>query len=376
MQYREFGKNKNKVSILGFGCMRFPVDEEGLIDREKSEEMLLEAIKGGVNYIDTAYPYHGGESELFVGEFVKKHNLRDQVFIATKLPSWLIHSRADMEKLIKEQLEKLQTEYIDYFLLHALNKDHWKNYKENGVFEYIQSMLDLGLIKDIGFSFHDEYPVFKEIIDDFDGWSFCQIQLNFMDEDYQAGLKGLNYAAEKGIDVIVMEPLKGGNLTKNVPDDVMAIWEQGQVKRTPARWALDYVWQFESVKLVLSGMSTLEQVKDNLLSAANHDSNISAHDREIITQVAKIYNDRTKVPCTGCNYCMPCPFGVNIPEVFSVYNQGSRYNNMDGSKWQYNNPLKESNASKCTTCGVCIEKCPQFIQIPDRLAEAHEILKA
>jgi predicted aldo/keto reductase-like oxidoreductase len=376
MKYRQLGKLGNEVSILGFGCMRCPTDEDQLLKRDESEAMLLAAIKSGVNYLDTAYPYHNGESELFVGEFLKKHNMRDKIFLATKLPSWLIHSKADMKKYITEQLEKLQVDYIDYFLLHALNKDHWQNYKDNGVFEFITEMIDVGVIKEIGFSFHDEYEEFEQIINEYDGWSFCQIQLNYMDEEYQAGLKGLRLAESKGIDVIVMEPLKGGNLTAAIPDDIQEVWDNSDVKRKPARWALEYVWQYDNVKLVLSGMSAMNQVTQNVETAnAYEKGGLSDHDKAIISKVAEIYKSRTKVPCTACQYCMPCPYGVNIPEMFTIYNEGARFLNMDAFKWHYNERLKDANADLCTACGVCVEKCPQFIQIPDRLAEVKAELK-
>lgn len=374
MQYRTLGKDNNEVSILGFGCMRFPIDDIGLIDRVQSEKMLLQAIKSGVNYLDTAYPYHNQESELFVGEFVKKHKLRGQVNIATKLPVWLIKTRYDMDKYFLEQLNNLQTEHVEYYLLHALNAERWESLKENGIIEFMDNMLALGAVKNMGFSFHGDYETFEKIIDEYDGFSFCQIQLNYVDTEYQAGIKGLKYAQDKGLDVIVMEPVKGGSLTKSIPDKVMSIWNKGDVKRTPARWAFDYVWHLDGVKLVLSGMSTMEHVVENVESAINHDSNISDNDLAVIKEVAQFYHDNTKVPCTACNYCMPCPFGVDIPGVFDVYNKGARFNNIDSVKGRYKN-MKESNAESCTQCGVCIDKCPQFIQIPDKLAEADKALK-
>lgn len=374
MQYRTLGKEKNDVSILGFGCMRFPTDDDGLIDKIPSEKMLLKAVEGGVNYLDTAYPYHNQESELFVGEFIKKHDLRDKLYIATKLPVWLIKTRYDMDKYILEQLNNLQTEVIDYFLLHALNEERWENLKANGVIEFMEHLQKIGTVKNMGFSFHGEYETFEKIINEYDGFSFCQIQLNYIDTEYQAGLKGMQYAQDHGLDVIVMEPVKGGNLAKSVPDKVMAIWDQGDVKRTPARWAFDYVWQFSAVKTVLSGMSTMDQVVENLDSADRHNSQLTKNDKQLIESVATFYRDNTKVDCTGCNYCMPCPFGVNIPRVFEIYNNGARYENMEGHKWQYT-AMKERNAQSCTQCGVCIDKCPQFIPIPDKLEEASKAFK-
>lgn len=279
-----------------------------------------------------------------------------------------------MDKYFLEQLNNLQTEHVEYYLLHALNAERWESLKKNGVIEFMEQLQAIGAVKNMGFSFHGEYETFEKIIDEYDGFSFCQIQLNYVDTEYQAGLKGLKYAQDKGLDVIVMEPVKGGSLTKSIPDKVMTIWDKGDVKRTPARWAFDYVWQLEGVQLVLSGMSTMEQVVENVESAKNHDSQMSENDLAIVKEVAQFYHDNTKVPCTACNYCMPCPFGVDIPGVFSIYNNGARFENIEGVKWRYS-AMKEKNAEACTQCGVCIEKCPQFIQIPDKLAEADSALK-
>lgn len=377
MLYRKFGKTNEEVSILGFGCMRFPtVDEDTKnIDEEKSIEMVRYAIDNGVNYIDTAYPYHGGMSEPLVGKALQD-GYREKVYLATKLPSWLIKTREDMDKYLNEQLEKLQTDYIDFYLVHALNKDFWSNLTNNGIFEFLDSAIKSGKIKYAGFSFHDNVDLFKEIVDSYN-WTFTQIQYNYLDTDYQAGLEGLDYAYDKGLAVVIMEPLRGGKLVNNIPNDIKALWDTADTKRNPVEWALKYIWDNPKVSAVLSGMSTLEQVKENIeLSNDGNENSLTKDEKSLIKNVSESYKSKIKVDCTDCKYCMPCPSSVNIPRCFSIYNNGHMFNDVENAKKIYNKHMNEENkASACTECGKCEEACPQNIEIIDKLKEVVEAFK-
>ena len=300
MLYREIGKTGEKVSILGFGCMRLPIinnDPEN-IDEEKAEEMFEYAVENGINYFDTAFPYHssqrseGGASEVFVGKALKKH--RDKLNIATKLPSWLIKSRGDMDRYLDLQLERLQADHIDFYLMHCMNVTFWGNLKKNDVFNFIESAISDGRIRYAGFSFHDELPLFKEIVDAYN-WSFCQIQYNYKDEKYQAGLEGLNYAHAKGLGTIIMEPLRGGGLANVVPSDIQQIWDKAEIKRSPVDWALSFLWNKPEINLVLSGMSALEHVTENIKIAEKGLANcLSEKDLALIQEVKKIYEARSR----------------------------------------------------------------------------------
>ncbi|MBN1499366.1 MAG: aldo/keto reductase [Spirochaetes bacterium] len=373
MNYKQMKKCGDKLSVLGFGCMRFPTENNGSIDEKRSEKMILSAIESGINYFDTAYPYHDGQSEPFVGK-VLSGGRRKNIFLATKLPSWAIHTRDDMDKYLNEQLKRLQTDYIDYYLIHALNTDFWNNLVKLGIFEFMDKIKSEGKIRHIGFSFHDEQPVFNTIIESYN-WDFCQIQYNYVNENYQAGRKGFDLAVSKGIDVIIMEPLLGGKLAENLPDDVAAIWEEAAIKHSPAEWALKWLWNQDGVDVVLSGMSTETQLAQNIEFAGKKDYNVlTDKDMQLISRVKKIYTERIKVPCTKCRYCMPCPHGVNIPECFSMVNSYYMFNNLDKSKGDYNFNLKgKSRASGCVECGECETKCPQNIEIIKSLKETVEL---
>jgi predicted aldo/keto reductase-like oxidoreductase len=376
MLYRLAGKTGQQLSILGFGCMRLPIigGKAHLINKEKAQAMVDYAIRNGVNYFDTAYVYHSevpfqaGQSEVFLGQALKQE--RRNIHLATKLPSWFVESRADMDRFLDQQLERLQTDHIDFYLVHSLTEDLWKKLSPLGITRFLDAALADGRIKHAGFSFHDETPIFKQIVDAYD-WSFCQIQYNFMDEDYQAGRAGLEYAAGKGLGVIIMEPLRGGGLAARVPEDVQAVWNKAQVKRTPAQWALRFVWNRPEVSVVLSGMSEPGQMEENVRTANEGLANsLTAEELALIQEAKAIYQARTRVNCTGCGYCLPCPHGVSIPANFLQLNNLSIYRDRGAAEFFYFRILnEEQRASHCEECGQCVELCPQHIPIPDMLKE-------
>lgn len=370
---RVIGKTDIESSVLGLGCMRLPIigDDASMIDEAKAIDMIRFAIDHGVTYIDTAYPYHGGNSEGLVGKALND-GYRERVTLVTKSPGWLIETKADFFKYLDEQLEKLQTDSLDIYLLHALNKDRWDMYKRIDVFSAIAEAKSLGKIKHIGFSFHDEYEVFEEIVDAYE-WDVCMLQLNFMDMDEQAGMRGLNYAAAKGLPVIVMEPLKGGMLA-SPSEDIALMWASYSEMRSPVEWALRYVSNFENVKVVLSGMSTLEQIKENIdLADKLTVGNLDEAGERLVERVREAYQSKIKVPCTQCKYCVPCPQGVEIPRVFTAYNKAHIYDTMASTKAAYHaNFSKEAKAENCVACGECEPKCPQKIEIINKLKEVAE----
>ena len=377
MQYRTIGKTGIKLSVLGFGCMRFPVlnKNEGRINEPETEQMLVEAIKNGVNYFDTAYTYHIETSEDFVGRFLEK-GYRKDVYLATKLPCWEVEKRSDMDRFLNEQLTRLRTDHIDFYLLHALTKGRWKNLIKNDVFDFIDRARKDGRVSNIGFSFHDDLLVFKEIADAYN-WDFCQIQYNFMDEEYQAGTEGLRYAAKKGLGVIIMEPLRGGYLTNNLPEKIRNIWNSSGMNKSPAEMALQWVWNHPEVSLVLSGMSNLKQVIENCRTAEKtKPGSLSNKELGIIRKVRDEYLNRQLILCTGCNYCLPCPEGVDIPGIFSFYNEGKMYDNFSIARVRHSILVKEEErADKCVECGECLEQCPQQIAIPDELKKCRDSLE-
>lgn len=379
MQYRRFDKFGFDVSVFGMGCMRLPtvLEEDGKkrIEREVSINMIRHAIDSGVNYIDTAYPYHEGESELLVGRALLD-GYRDRVKLATKLPVWMCKTYGDFEKYLDEQLNKLQTDYIDFYLLHALDKKRWDIVLELGVLQFLDKAIKSGKIRYPGFSFHHNLDTFKAIVDAYD-WSICQLQLNLIDDNYQAGIEGMRYAASKGIPVVIMEPLKGGRLAINIPKDILNIWNSYEVKRSPVEWAFRWLYNFPEVMTILSGVSTMDQLKDDLriFNSAQH-SCMTQGELEMIVKVKNLYKSKIKVGCTECLYCLPCPAGVDIPHVFSAYNAGSLYTPMKVAYGHYHNALIKNNmdASKCIECGNCEKSCPQKIPIIEKLKEAHEAL--
>lgn len=376
MKYRKLGKTGEDVSILGFGCMRFP-QQDGKIDEKKSLEMIRYAIDNGVNYIDTAYPYHNGESEIFLGKALKD-GYREKIKLATKLPSWAVNTRADMDKFINEQLKKLQTKQIDFYLIHSLNKDDYSRLKENGLFDFIRKIKEQKLVKYVGFSFHDTLDVFKYIIDDYE-WDFVQIQYNYIDEKYQAGTEGLLYAHNKGLGVVIMEPLRGGSLVNNLSDEINAIINNSSVKKDAVEWAFKFLYDKEEISVVLSGMSSLEQVIDNIKAVDSQgDANsMTKIEKQIIEDLSKEFKSKIKVNCTGCKYCLPCPKGVQIPLCFELLNSSSMFNDTKKAKDMYNGFLvsEGSDASNCVECGACERKCPQHINIIEKLKDVRELFE-
>ena len=378
MQYRKFGKIDFDASALGFGCMRLPcINGDGnQVDEEKAIKLIRYAIDHGVNYIDTAYPYHGGKSEVVVGKALKD-GYREKVMLATKLPPWYVNSYEDFDKLLNEQLARLDTDHIDMYLLHNQNAKLWDKLTKLGVFKFIEAAKKDGRIRYIGFSFHDAIDIFKEIVDAYD-WEFCLIQYNFLDELHQAGAEGLRYAAKKGMAVLIMEPLKGGRLAKIPPKPVKDLWDQANVKRSPAEWGLRWVWNHPEVTTVLSGMNEMQQIQENIKIAKNALPNsMPEEDMELVNLAKQKYRELVKVQCTSCNYCMPCPVGVNIPWNFSLYNQASMYDEYAEQSNAYNNITDpKQRAASCIACGKCEALCPQNIEIRKHLKEIDEVFRA
>ena len=378
MEYRNFGKTNFKPSALGFGCMRFPQlpGEGNEVDEVEATRMVRYAIDQGVNYVDTAWPYHGGQSEVLVGKILQD-GYREKVALATKMPSWLIEKVEDFDYYFSAQLERLQTDHIDFYLLHALNQKHWDNYLNLKVFDWVEKQMADGKIRHIGISFHDEYPVFEKILTGYDHWDFCQIQYNYMDVDYQAGERGLKLASERGLGVVIMEPLKGGKLAIEVPPaPVKAVFDQAERTWKPAEWALQWLWNQVEVGLVLSGMSTFEQVEQNLVSASRSGiGSLSASEVNTIENVRNAWQGLAPVACTHCEYCLPCPNDVLIPQIFAIYNNAMMYGEQERGQRTYESQIAEANqADACIECGECESLCPQHLTIIDYLKDAHAYL--
>lgn len=373
MEYREMKNIGTRPSLLGFGCMRFPTlnkDGKNIIDRQAAAEMLDVAIKAGVNYIDTAYPYHDGESELFLGEALKKYP-RNSYYLATKLPMWEVHKTEDAAVIINRQLEKLQTDHIDYYLIHALGSERFEDVIKLNILDVLEQFKAEGKIKYIGFSFHDNYEAFEKIIKAYK-WDFCQIQFNYMDAEEQAGMKGYKLAEDLDIPLVIMEPIKGGSLV-NYADDIKQKFLDFSPEYSVASWALRWVGSLPNVKVILSGMSSLDQVKDNL-ATFNNFRVLTADEQEFLNKMIKEIRSRVNNGCTGCRYCMPCPHGVDIPRNFSVWNNYSMYHNPNDVNWNYFNDMKANNcrADMCRGCGICETKCPQKLPIRKHLLKLHE----
>jgi predicted aldo/keto reductase-like oxidoreductase len=379
MQYRNFGKLDWKVSALGFGCMRLPtVNGERLspnIIEDEAVRMIRHAIDNGVNYIDTAYPYHSGQSEVVVGKALQD-GYREKVRLATKLPVWMVENPADFDRLLNEQLQKLQTDHIDFYLFHSLNKSRWRDIivKQNLLAKAAEALAD-GRIRHIGFSMHDDYECFEEIVNGSDLWSFCQIQYNYMDTENQAGTRGLKLAASKGLAVVIMEPLLGGRLA-DPPKDIREAMEGFPARRSPAEWALHWLWDQPEVSVVLSGMSAMEQVEENLRSAdASRIHSFGEAEQRLIAQVKEKYQARTVIPCTKCSYCMPCPNGVNIPANFEYFNYAHLFDDVAGGRFKYEVFLPaEQRSGSCIACLECEDLCPQKIPISEWMPKVTALL--
>ncbi len=370
MNYRQ-DKYGNDISILGFGCMRFP-RTMGKIDMAETEREILTAIREGVNYFDTAYIYPGSEAAL--GEILHKNGLRDKVYIATKLPHYLVRSEDGPEKIFLEELKRLKTDHVDYYLMHMLaDVDTWERMKELGIIRWLEEKKASGAIRQVGFSYHGNSEMFCKLVDAYD-WDFCQIQYNYMDEHSQAGRRGLNYAHEKGLPVVIMEPLRGGKLVSRLPEEAKRIFAEYPIKHTPAQWAFRWLWNQSEVTCVLSGMNSDAMVRDNIQTASTVEvGELGPAEEEMLHRVVSAINAKMKVGCTGCGYCMPCPKNVDIPGTFSAYNrrysEGKFYGLVD---YAMCTALRKTptSASNCVGCGLCEQHCPQQISIREHLKAA------
>ena len=384
MQYRRFGKTGEMVSVLGLGMMRLPLlnGEQGaanvgghIIDEAAVTEMVRWSIDHGLNYIDTAYSYMDGNSEVVTGKALKD-GYREKTFIATKAPVWLFEKEDDFDRILDEQLTRLQTDYIDFYMLHSLDKAKWqKHVLDVKAHEHLLAAKKAGKVRHIGFSFHDDLDTFKMMVDFWDEWEFCQIQLNYLDTAFQAGLEGLAYAAAKDLGVVIMEPLRGGYLTK-VPTEIEAIFRS--IDKTPVEAALDFLWDLPQVSLLLSGMKNKEQAEENIGYAADSAPGMLTEAQKKAIQDAKDnFMKYAIIPCTGCNYCNVCPQGVNIPQNITVYNEYQTTNKLSRAKNAYamNVPMFGAQAKDCVGCGLCEESCPQHIKISEWMPKIHEMFK-
>ena len=375
MNYRK-DKNGNDLSVLGFGCMRFKF-KGGKPDIVAAERQVMKAINGGVNYFDTAYIYPGSEEVL--GEILERNDAREKVNIATKLPHYLIKKREDIDRLFSEELRRLRTDYVDYYLMHMLtDTETWNRLRELGIEEWIAEKKESGEIKQIGFSYHGNSDAFCALVDAYD-WDFCMIQYNYMDENSQAGRSGLSYANAKGLPVMIMEPLRGGKLVRNLPDEAMKLFAASEKKYTPAEWSFRWLWNQSEVTVVLSGMNSDEQILENMqIASVANVGELDDSDEEMLRCVVSAINAKMKVGCTGCGYCMPCPKSVDIPGTFAAYNRYYTDSKFEGLKDYFMCTAlrkKTTAASNCIGCGLCEKHCPQGIKIRDELKNAKKTLE-
>jgi len=357
------------TSLLGFGCMRLP-QKDGKIDEALAEHCIDKAYAAGVNYFDTAFPYHNGDSEPFVGKVLDKYP-RESYFLATKLPCWNVHELEDAKKIFQNQLDRLHKTYVDFFLLHALDRNRFHQMRDLGVIEYLKEEQANGRIKFLGFSFHDGFDAFKEIIE-YRKWDFCQIQFNYMDTEEQAGIKGVQLAESLGVPLVIMEPVKGGSLA-NLPEDVTTEFKRLAPDASTASWALRFVGSFDNIKVILSGMSTEEQVDDNL-KTFNNFKKLSDEEMKAVTDTADALRRRVFNGCTGCRYCMPCPNGVDIPRNFRIWNTYGMYQNAGHTKWEWSTVQDDQKAKNCIQCGMCETQCPQHLNIRDDLSRLQSMM--
>lgn len=369
MEYRTWEKAEVSPSLLGYGCMRFPLKEDGTIDREKATALLDHAMKEGVTYYDTAYTYHNHESERFLGEYLQKYE-RESFYLATKLPVWLVKEEADVDRYFEEQLEKLQTDYIDFYLMHAMDEEEFEKAEKLHIFEKLEQYKEEGRVRHIGFSFHDSYEVFERILKSHP-WDFVQIQYNYMDTEYQAGSKGCHLAGEMGIPVVIMEPLRGGALA-NLPADISSHLKERDPEASVASWALRWLADHSEIKVILSGMGAMDQLEDNLRTLSQTQP-LTEEERELFVNLKSMIEGKQKSRCTGCEYCMPCPFGVNIPKNFRFWNDESMYEDGNGKR-RYKG-LGDGKATSCKECGKCEAACPQHIAIREDLKRVAQELE-
>ena len=375
MLYRE-DKYGNKISQLGYGCMRF-TRKGNSIDYAKAEKEILHAIESGINYFDTAYLYPGSEETL--GKILASNNVRDKGYIATKLPQYMLNNMPAIERTFKEELRRLQTDHIDYYLMHMVTDFHeWEKLKSLGIIDFINEHKKDGSIRQIGFSYHGDTEMFLKVLNDYD-WDFCQIQYNYLDENSQAGRKGLEAAHAKGIPVIIMEPLRGGKLVNMLPNNAKEAMKNSSRDYTPAEWSFRWLWDQEGVSVILSGMNSIEMLDENLKIASEATPNsFTEEDHNTIAEIVKAIRSNEKVGCTGCRYCMPCPKGVDIPGYFYYYNM-SAIENKSSAQFGFtqNMALRKEPcfATQCINCGKCKKHCPQHIDIPEELKKADKVLR-
>jgi len=379
MKFRSFGKLDWKCSALGLGAMRLPTTDGEIggqnINEAEAIGLIRHAIEQGVNYLDTAYPYHRGKSESLVGKALGD-GYRKHARIATKLPTWYIKSAEDFDRYLGEQLGRLQTEHIDFYLFHGLTRALWRDViLKHDLLRKAELAIEDGRISHLGFSFHDEYGAFAEILNGYDRWTFCQIQYNYMDIENQAGRKGLALAAGKGLAVVIMEPLLGGGLA-NPPQEIRDLFNSVKPKRSPAEWGLQWLWDQPEVSVVLSGMGTMEQVQENLASADRSEPHqLTSPDLQVIEEARRSYSNRTAVPCTNCNYCMPCPNGVDIPSNLEMYNHAHRYDDVQAPRIRYRQYTDaQQRAEACVACHNCEPLCPQKITISEWMPKISALL--
>lgn len=373
MKYRTFGKLGIELSAFGVGCMRFPMIDDGngrrIVDQQVANDIIRTAIANGVNYFDTAYVYSDRQNEKAVGVALSG-GYREKVYIATKLPTWDVHSKEDMYRFFEEQCSNLQTDHIDFYLVHALDLGKWRAVRDLGIREFLTDLKEKGRIRYACFSFHDNYEAFEEIINDYD-WDMCQIQFNYMDINNQAGLKGVALAEKKQVPIVIMEGLQGGRLA-NVPSTVKDVFDSYPVKHTPAEWAFRWLCNFPGIVTVLSGVTNLEMTYQNLETFDKTGVGILTEEElAIVDKAREEYLRRIKIGCTGCRYCMPCPMGVDIPGIFGTWNEAFKFSDNIAHNHRYGRIRSEGHgADQCVGCGACMEKCPQALQIPDMLQVA------
>lgn len=384
MQYRTMPKSDERLSVLGYGCMRMPAKGRGgsfsPVEDNEAAAQVIHAIEQGVNYLDTAWPYHRGDSERFLGEVILP-KYRERVYIATKLPCFSVSKREKMDEIFEKQRQKLGVDVIDYYLMHSLDGGNWEKMKRLGVFDFMNDIRSKGKVRHIGFSFHGDHEDFIRIVDEYD-WDFVQVQMNILDENFQAGVKGIRYAAGKGLGVIVMEPLRGGSLVGKMPKMVQDVYDAAPVKRSPADWALSWLYNMPEVTVVLSGMNDMAHIDENIAIADRSAPGMLTDEEMAVVEKAKdAFRQAMTISCTGCAYCMPCPQGINIPTSLKDLNDFYMFGKFSAriQHWQMTGMRtggkKPGWAGNCIDCGACEKKCPQHLPIRDALKQVSRKLE-